>query len=131
MKDFLTHLRNLFFSLQQKVETMTDDKSLYTAPNDQPVVILDCTTAFNALSLKEKLYAHYLSRASWYGGLIVLVQTSPESPLIFALFHKIFSAESIEKLKKSAIAAGISEDEYTVSCSNFKMLRVNILTHRS
>lgn len=94
---------------------MSDDLSLYTLPNDQPVVVLDCTTAFNALTTKEKLYAHYLSKASWYGGLIVLVQTSPESPLIFALIQKIFANEPIADLKKSALAAGVSEDQFTVS----------------
>lgn len=94
---------------------MSDDNSLYTLPNSQPIVVLDCETAFNGLSKNEKLYAHYLSKVSWNGGLITLVQTSPESPLIFALLHKIFLSESIQDLKKSAITAGVSEDEFTVS----------------
>ena len=46
----------------------------FVIPNDQPVVALDCRTAFDNLSREEKLYAHHLSQAAWYGGLIVLLQ---------------------------------------------------------
>ena len=50
------------------------NRSEYVLPNDTEVLSLDCQNAFNALSDKEKLYAHYLSKASWYGGLICLHQ---------------------------------------------------------
>lgn len=50
------------------------DVSQYTVPNDSEVVLLECKTAFDALTKKEKLYAHYLSQAAWNGGLIVLLQ---------------------------------------------------------
>ena len=42
---------------------------------------------FQNLTEREQLYAHHLSRASFYGGLIVLLQTSPESPLIYRLIQ--------------------------------------------
>ena len=94
--------------------------SQFIFPNDQPVVSLDCQKAFEGLSRQEQLYAHYLSKASWFGGLIVLIQTSPESAPIFRLIHRLNSAESTESLKKAALAAGVSEDDfaaYTVFCS--------------
>ena len=49
--------------------------------------------AFKGLSERQRLYAHYLSRASFYGSLIVLVQTSPEAPHIFRLIHRINTAQ--------------------------------------
>ncbi|KAK0181984.1 hypothetical protein PV327_000159 [Microctonus hyperodae] len=97
----------------RKYSTMSDDISLYTLPNSQPIVLLECETAFNSLSQNEKFYAHYLSQAAWNGGLICLIQTSPESPLIFAFLHKIFTSTSIEELKKSAIDAGVLDEEFT------------------
>lgn len=90
------------------------DRSQFILPNNQPVVELECASAFKALTPTEKLYAHHISRASWNGGLIVLVQTSPESPLIFVLLHKIFAGESIQDLKTAALSEGLSEDDFTV-----------------
>ncbi|CAH1954695.1 unnamed protein product [Acanthoscelides obtectus] len=88
------------------------DRGQYVLPNDQPVVTLEITSAFNGLSKKEKLYAHYISKASWHGGLVTLLQTSPESGPAFVLLHKLFSAEDLEKFKAKVIDAGFTEDEY-------------------
>ena len=69
------------------------DASQHTFPNNNPVVTLDASEAFSGLTEREQLYAHYLSRASFYGSLIVLVQTSPEAVHIFRLLHRINTAQ--------------------------------------
>ncbi|XP_075589373.1 dipeptidyl peptidase 3 isoform X1 [Dermatophagoides farinae] len=81
----------------------TSKSSEYIYTNDTPVVLLEATSAFEALTASEKKYAHYLSKASWFGSLAVLFQTSPESPLIFALFQRIFATEPIDQLKSVAM----------------------------
>lgn len=48
--------------------------SQFIHPINTPISLLDCAESFNSLTEKEKLYAHYLSRASWFGGLIDLPQ---------------------------------------------------------
>lgn len=91
---------------------MTDPQ--YILPNDIGVASLDCREAFGLLSPTERLYAHHLSRAAWYGGLVVLLQTSPESPHIYTLLSRLFRAQDPEQLRECALKEGLTEDEYQV-----------------
>lgn len=79
---------------------------------DTPVSKLECKVAFENLSNNEKLYAHYLSRASFEGGLIVLLQTSPESVPIFLLLQSMFSGQSVQELRNAS--SQCSEEEWKV-----------------
>uniref|UniRef100_A0A8C4DI33 Dipeptidyl peptidase 3 n=1 Tax=Dicentrarchus labrax TaxID=13489 RepID=A0A8C4DI33_DICLA len=86
--------------------------SQYYLPNDIGVSALDCGEAFRLLSPQEQMYAHYLSRAAWYGGLAVLLQTSPESANIFVLLQRLFRKQTPAQLEQVATAAGLSAEEY-------------------
>ncbi|KAM6435039.1 dipeptidyl peptidase 3 isoform 1-T1 [Liasis olivaceus] len=86
--------------------------SHYVLPNDIGIATLDCAEAFELLSPEEKCYAHYLSRACWYGGLVVLLQTSPESPAIYVLLSRIFRAQDPSQLEELARSLGLTEEEY-------------------
>lgn len=94
-----------------------DDFSQYIISREVDINLLNCGSAFSGLTEKEKLYAHYLCRASWEGSLICLLQTSPESPGIFLLLQNLFHAEPIEKLVERLlrIESGPSKDEVEVS----------------
>lgn len=89
------------------------DKSQHILPLDQPVSHLEVKTAFTGLTEKEKLYAHHLSKAAWTGGLITLLQTSPESGPVFVLLHRLFSNQEPSVFKSAALEAGFTEDEVT------------------
>ncbi|GFR99722.1 dipeptidyl peptidase 3 [Elysia marginata] len=85
--------------------------SQYIVPINTDVALLDCQEAFNGLTEKEKLYAHHLAQAGFKGGLIVLFQTSPESPGIFVLLQKLFGTQSPEEISTLALSNGFSEDD--------------------
>ena len=66
-----------------RMSSASSARAQFVFPDDQPLVVLDASSAWDHLTPSEQLYSHYLSRASWWGGLVVLLQTSPESPDIF------------------------------------------------
>ena len=72
------------------------DLSQHIIPINTDFCVLECKQAFDGLTSEEKKYAHYISRASWYGGLIVLHQvclySHQYSPSVIAVdmyFHKM------------------------------------------
>jgi len=87
--------------------------SEHELPLDTPILYLKSEEAFAGLTSRERHYAHHLSRASWWGGLIVLCQTSPESPVAFSLLTRLFRSQPLDTLKEIAIQkAGFTEDEF-------------------
>ena len=92
------------------------DPSYFTVPADTPVSKLDAKEAFEGLSEKERLYAHYLCRASWEAAPICLLQTSPESAPVFLLLQRVFSAQSVSSLRETASSqCGLNDQQFNVS----------------
>ncbi|KAK5088843.1 hypothetical protein LTR05_003065 [Lithohypha guttulata] len=60
--------------------------------NRQPQIVvarMEVANPFASLDENEKLYAHHLSRAAWYGTRIILQQVSPEANDIFDLILEV------------------------------------------
>ncbi|KAJ3082453.1 hypothetical protein HK102_001668 [Quaeritorhiza haematococci] len=74
--------------------TTTTSNALYLCDTDIPVCQLEVKKHFETLTDKEKLYAHFISRASWHGQKILSHQLSEESPLIYELLLEIFTDHS-------------------------------------
>lgn len=71
---------------------LTNNQNLnanYLADHKPPVIMLSAKSYFDQLTEKEKLYAHYMSKASHAGTRVVLRQVSHESEGIFDLIMKI------------------------------------------
>ena len=98
---------------------MEGDLSQYTVPLDTPISSLAAGKSFDGLDKKERLYCHYLSRASWEGAYICLFQTSPESVPIFLFLREVFSRQSVSSLK-AACENIATEEEFKVldACLN-------------
>lgn len=91
---------------------MTAD-SRHELPPNTPIVYLKCEEAFSGLTEGEKKFVHHLSRASWWGGLIIFCQKSPESPLIFNILTRLFRSEPLNSLKEIALEkAHFSEEDF-------------------
>ncbi|GBN12506.1 hypothetical protein AVEN_17635-1 [Araneus ventricosus] len=71
---YSTFQPSLFSYSDSKVRQLKIKMSDCFLPNNTPFILLECEEAFNQLSEKEKLYSHYLSRASWLGSLIISMQ---------------------------------------------------------
>ena len=90
------------------------DTSGFVISPDSPINKLECREAFQGLTDREKYYSHFLSRAGWDGGLICLLQTSPESAPVFLLLKEVFSRQSVESMKE-ATSHSVSDQEFQVN----------------
>ncbi|MEE9393594.1 MAG: dipeptidyl peptidase 3 [Planctomycetota bacterium] len=101
----------LLFAISSRSQAQ-DDLSFYVNPENVPVRALEARADFEALTPKEKLYAHWMARASWVGSLITWEQLSPESPDLLRLFQGIFGKDPVG-LRREASRRGVSGKELT------------------
>ena len=102
---------------------MEADLSNFTIPLDTPISKLDAGKSFEGLDNQERLYCHFLSRASWEGCYICLFQTSPESVPVFLFLRELFTRQSLSSLRKSCEVT-ISDDEFKVY--NYRVLSIPV-----
>ncbi|OQV22426.1 Dipeptidyl peptidase 3 [Hypsibius exemplaris] len=85
----------------------------FFVPLTTKVPSIECEKAFALLSDNEKQYVHHWTQASWAGGLITVLQTSPESPAIFVLLQNLFRHNTLAELEEIAKKkCGFSDDDW-------------------
>ncbi|KAG2177685.1 hypothetical protein INT44_008199 [Umbelopsis vinacea] len=88
--------------------------STLLADRQAAVARLEAKTFFEQLSKNEKLYAHYMAKASFAGSRIILAQTNPHGPEIFDLIQSVFTTKDgrmvdIDQLQKDS---GVSKESF-------------------
>lgn len=89
------------------------------------VLPLDCKS-FDLLSQAEKRYLCCLDEVAWVGGLIDLIQLSPEAAGIFLLGQCIFEMQTVSELSDSAKSCGVSDADISAFTSYFSGIFGNL-----
>lgn len=81
--------RYIYSTIISKPRMSTQVNKAYLADHEAPLIMLSAKGFFEQLTNKEKLYAHFMSKASHAGSRVVLRQVSHESEAIFDLIMAI------------------------------------------
>ncbi|KAG6325951.1 hypothetical protein ID866_13138 [Astraeus odoratus] len=85
----------------------------YLADKAPPICGLEVAKAFAQLTSKEKLYTHYVGKASWAGARIIQGQWTPQGQKLFDLLALTFSTNGkltdLEALKQRS---GVSQQDF-------------------
>lgn len=85
---------------------------LHLTPLTLPVVSLQAGRVFASLTSREKLYAHYMSRACWAGYPILLAQSSTHAVHIWHVLMRIF-APGIRATAAMLVPQVITPEDFT------------------
>ncbi|BGP61261.1 hypothetical protein NBRC10512v2_002580 [Rhodotorula toruloides] len=109
------------------------DKSRYLADSNPPVCSLRIADSFKALTREEKLYAHYISQASWAGGRIIQRQTTPTAERLCDLVIATFSAAKGKAADLEALKAksGVSDEDWNELLAYSAQVLSNLSNMRS
>ncbi|GAA5829744.1 hypothetical protein JCM3766R1_001288 [Sporobolomyces carnicolor] len=89
----------------------------YLADSAPPVCSLQVKDSFSNLTKTERLYSHYMSKASWAGGRIIMRQTSDEAERLVDLIRITFSKSDearhdLADLEQIRSDSKVSSDEW-------------------
>ncbi|KAJ8104069.1 peptidase family M49-domain-containing protein [Lipomyces tetrasporus] len=107
------------------------------ADSKAPVSSLSAKMHFEKLTEKEKLYAHYFSKAAHYGTRIVLRQVSPASEQVFDLILKFYRAVTTSSPDTpiadilTAAPFSLSEDDSSYMLEYFSQFLSNLGNYKS
>ncbi|GAA5867247.1 hypothetical protein JCM8547_003134 [Rhodosporidiobolus lusitaniae] len=121
--------------VHRAMASTTAPEARYLADKEPPVCTLQITNTFAQLTKQEKLYSHYLSKASWAGGRIILRQSTHKAESLFDLILAVFSSSAdqhkLADLKALKQKSGVSEEDWTAVLAYAAQVLSNLSNFKS
>ncbi|KIO02999.1 hypothetical protein M404DRAFT_629902 [Pisolithus tinctorius Marx 270] len=126
----LLRLRNINPSLKTRMASFLAER--YLADKAPPICRVEVAKAFDQLTPREKLYAHYIGQACWAGGRVVQGQWTPQAHTLYDLLVLTFSANGkladLEALKQRS---GVSEQDFDDALQYSAQVLHNLVNYKS
>ncbi|KZO99620.1 aflatoxin-detoxifizyme [Calocera viscosa TUFC12733] len=107
----------------------------FLADQDPPYSGMAIGPAFSMLTDKEKLYAHWINRASWEGTRVIMNQWTPYAEKLYDLFVLALSTPAdktkMGDLAKIKQASGVSEGDWTAFLEYVSQVLSNLVNYKS
>ncbi|KAI5997175.1 peptidase family M49-domain-containing protein [Pisolithus albus] len=104
----------------------------YLADKTPPICRVEVAKAFDQLTSREKLYAHYIGQASWAGARVIQGQWTSQAQTLYDLLVLTFSANGkltdLEALKQRS---GVSEQDFDDALQYTAQVMHNLVNYKS
>ncbi|KAI6040659.1 peptidase family M49-domain-containing protein [Pisolithus marmoratus] len=104
----------------------------YLADKAPPICRVEVAKAFDQLTSREKLYAHYIGQASWAGARVVQGQWTAQAQTLYDLLVLTFGANGkladLEALKQRS---GVSEQDFDDAVQYSAQVMHNLVNYKS
>ncbi|KAA1076581.1 hypothetical protein PGT21_012279 [Puccinia graminis f. sp. tritici] len=107
----------------------------HQADLNPPICSLNVSASFSRLSREERLYAHWMSRASWHGARIIMNQWTPKSEQLYDFILTLFGSHSdptqpacFESLRENA---QLNTEEWEQALDYSAQLLSNLTNYKS
>lgn len=104
----------------------------FLADKAPPICRVEVAKSFSQLTLKEKLYAHYVGQASWAGARIIQEQWTPQALRLYDLLILTFSSNGkLADLDELAQNSGISYEDFEQVLQYSSQVLHNLVNYKS
>ncbi|KAI6039215.1 peptidase family M49-domain-containing protein [Pisolithus marmoratus] len=104
----------------------------YLADKAPPICRVEVAKAFDQLTSREKLYAHYIGQASWAGARVIQGQWTAQAQTLYDLLVLTFGANGkladLEALKQQS---GVSEQDFDDAVQYSAQVMHNLVNYKS
>ncbi|KAG8924473.1 hypothetical protein FRC02_010405 [Tulasnella sp. 418] len=109
-------------------------RSRFLADRDPPICSMEVDKSFALLTPKEKLYAHFISKASWAGVRIIQGQWTTYAQELYDLLILVFSqkgAKKITDLESLKKRSGVSDEDWILVIEYTAQVFSNLVNYKS